>query len=227
MRRRTLAAVLALGTALGGVPAWAESLADSMVAAYRHSSLLDQNRALLRAADEDVASATAALRPVVQWVASHNFTRSDGVEIVSDTVQLVGQMTLYDWGRNQLAIDIAKEQVLATRESLVAVEQDVLLTAVQAFLDVRSAEQQVALQSNSLQLLTRERQAALAGVDAPVARRPRGPRRRASRGRSRSGRSRPACRSGRPAPRQQPSRRPRSRRRQPSPDRARRARRRS
>ena len=43
---------------------------------------------------------------------------------------------------------------------LVAVEQDVLLTAVQDFLDVRSAEQQVALQSNSLQLLTRERQAA-------------------------------------------------------------------
>ena len=160
MRRRTLAAVLALGTALGGVPAWAESLADSMVAAYRHSSLLDQNRALLRAADEDVASATAALRPVVQWVASHNFTRSDGVEIVSDTVQLVGQMTLYDWGRNQLAIDIAKEQVLSTRESLIAVEQDVLLSAVQAFLEVRSAEQQVALNRNSVELLGRERQAA-------------------------------------------------------------------
>ena len=33
MRRRTLAAVLALGTALGGVPAWAESLADSRGAA--------------------------------------------------------------------------------------------------------------------------------------------------------------------------------------------------
>ena len=160
IRRRLLTAALALGTALSSAPAWAESLADTLVGAYRHSALLDQNRALLRAADEDVAQAMSTLRPVVQWAASHNFQQVDGIEAVSTTLELVGQMTLYDWGRGQLAIDIAKEQVLATRESLVAVEQDVLLTAVQAFLDVRSAEQQVALQSNSLQLLTRERQAA-------------------------------------------------------------------
>lgn len=160
IRRGALAALLALGTALGGMPAWAESLADTMVAAYRHSALLDQNRALLRAADEDVATAMSALRPIVQWVASHQFQRSDGVEVVSDTIQIVGQMTLYDWGRNQLAIDIAKEQVLATRESLIAVEQDILLNAIQAYLNVRSAEQQVALNRNSVELLGRERQAA-------------------------------------------------------------------
>ena len=160
LRQAAAAAAVALAAALSAAPAWAESLADSMVAAYRHSALLDQNRALLRAADEDVASAMAALRPVVQWVASHTFARADGVETVSSTVQLVGQMTLYDWGRNQIGIDIAKEQVLSTRESLIAVEQDVLLSAVQAFLQVRSAEQQVALQQNSVSLLSQERQAA-------------------------------------------------------------------
>ena len=160
MRGRLLAATLAVGTALSGLPAWAESLADSMVAAYRHSALLDQNRALLRAADEDVAQAMAALRPIVQWAASHSFQRSDGIEVVATTLELTAQMMLYDWGRSQLAIDIAKEQVLSTRESLIAVEQDVLLTAVQAFLDVRSAEQQVALNANSVELLGRERQAA-------------------------------------------------------------------
>ncbi|SDK44730.1 TolC family outer membrane protein [Paracoccus chinensis] len=160
IRRRLLVAALTLGTALSSAPAWAESLADTLVAAYRNSALLDQNRALLRAADEDVAQAMSTLRPVVQWAASHNFQQVDGIEAVSTTLELVGQMTLYDWGRGQLAIDIAKEQVLATRESLVSVEQDVLLTAVQAFLDVRSAEQQVALQGSSVQLLSRERQAA-------------------------------------------------------------------
>lgn len=158
--RRLLVAALALGTALSSLPAWAESLADTMVGAYRHSALLEQNRALLRAADEDVAQSMAALRPVVQWAASHNFQQVDGIEAVATTLELVGQMTLYDWGRGQLAIDIAKEQVLATRESLISVEQDVLLTAVQAYLDIRSAEQQVALQNNSVGLLTRERQAA-------------------------------------------------------------------
>ena len=161
MRRlRGSAAAAAVAALLAGVPAWAESMADSMVGAYRHSALLDQNRALLRAADEDVASAMAALRPVAQWAASHNFQRSDGVEVVSDTIQVVAQMTLYDWGRGQLAIDIAKEQVLSTREALIAVEQDVLLQAIQAFLQVGAAERQVALNRNSVDVLGRERQAA-------------------------------------------------------------------
>lgn len=160
IRRRLAAAALALGTLLSSPAAWAESLADTLVGAYRHSALIEQNRAVLRAADEDVAAAMASLRPVVQWVAAHSFSQVDGAEGVSSSLEIAAQMTLFDWGRNQLAIDIAKEQVLATRESLVAVEQDVLLGAVRAFLDVRSAEQQVALQENSVSVLTRERQAA-------------------------------------------------------------------
>ena len=46
-----------------------ETLADALVSAYNHSGLLEQNRALLRAADEDVASASAALLPIVNWSA--------------------------------------------------------------------------------------------------------------------------------------------------------------
>mgnify|MGYP006182364703 CR=1 FL=1 len=49
---------------------WAMVSADALIAAYRNSNLLDQNRALLRAADEDVATSVAALRPVVNFVAS-------------------------------------------------------------------------------------------------------------------------------------------------------------
>ncbi|MBV0892799.1 TolC family outer membrane protein [Paracoccus sp. Z118] len=142
------------------LPASAESLADVMVAAYRHSALLEQNRAVLRAADEDVAQAMSALRPVVEWAASHSFQQTDGVETVSTTLQLVASMTLFDWGRNQLAIDIAKENVLATREALVAIEQDVLLNATRAYLDVHTALQQISLQENSVNLLSQELQAA-------------------------------------------------------------------
>ena len=43
--------LLACALMLAALPAQAETLADTMVAAYRHSALLDQNRALLRAAD--------------------------------------------------------------------------------------------------------------------------------------------------------------------------------
>src|SRR5690606_30765998 len=151
---------LALTTSLLSPAAWAESLADAMVSAYRHSALLDQNRALLRAADEDVATAVSALRPVVQWVAEHRYSQVEQVDSTQTSLSLVAQLTLFDFGRRQIAIDAAKETVLATRESLIGVEQDVLLGAVQAYLSVRSAAQQVALQENSVNLLTQEEKAA-------------------------------------------------------------------
>lgn len=157
-RRFGLAAALLL--LLGPGAATAESLADAMVAAYRHAALLDQNRAVLRAADEDVASAMARLRPILSWSLQHDFQTVEGRDTTSQLASLGAEMTLYDWGRNALAIDAAKEIVLATRAQLVAVEQDVLLRAVAAYLDVRSARQQVDLQENSVRVLTEEERAA-------------------------------------------------------------------
>ena len=43
----------------------AETLADALAAGYEASGLIEQNRALLRAADEDVAAAVASLRPIL------------------------------------------------------------------------------------------------------------------------------------------------------------------
>lgn len=144
-------------TFMAALPAAAESLADAMVAAYRNSPLMEQNRAVLRAADEDVAQAVATLRPVLDWSAQHQLSKG-GINVT--TLGLQAQMTLYDWGRSQLAIDLAKELVLATRQSLVNVEQGVLLDAVAAYFDVRSSAEQVELQRNSVRLLGQERQAA-------------------------------------------------------------------
>ncbi|MTH33519.1 TolC family outer membrane protein [Paracoccus limosus] len=157
LRRPMLALVLAGATAL---PAQAESLADAMVAAYRHSALLDQNRAVLRAADEDAASALAALRPVLQWVANYTYQNIEGFDGNSRSLSLQASMTLYDFGRSAIAIDIAKETVLATRAALVGVEQDVILGAVEAYLNVRSATEQVDLQSNSVRVIGQEQRAA-------------------------------------------------------------------
>lgn len=156
MRRTALAALL-LGAAL---PAAAETLGDTMVAAYRHSALLDQQRAVLRAADEDVATAMAALRPVLEWTLRHNFVESEGFETTTTTAALTASMTLYDFGRSQAAIDAAKETVLATRYALTGVEQDILLTAVRAYMEVREAAEQVELQQNSVRVLGQELQAA-------------------------------------------------------------------
>ncbi|NHF71914.1 TolC family outer membrane protein [Paracoccus xiamenensis] len=159
---RTVLKRAALAVILGSaaIPAAAETLGDTLVAAYRHSALLDQNRAVLRAADEDVATAMAALRPVVEWALQHQFTDFNGAEATTTTLGLTASMTLYDFGRSQAAIDMAKETVMSTRYALLAVEQDILLGAVQAFMDVRAAAEQVELQQNSVRLLGQELQAA-------------------------------------------------------------------
>ena len=156
--RRPVIAAMILGASV--MPATAESLADTMIAAYRHSSLLDQNRAVLRAADEDVAVAMSALRPVINWVAQHSYQKVEGYHNRQSSLALQAQITLYDFGRSQFAIDRAKEAVLATRAALVGIEQDVLLSAVEVYLDVRSSIEQVELQENSVRVLSEERQAA-------------------------------------------------------------------
>ncbi|MBK5934974.1 outer membrane protein [Rhodovulum imhoffii] len=150
----------------------AETLTDTLIAAYQNSNLLEQNRALLRAADEDVAQAVAALRPVLAFVAQSKYTdrylSSVGGISSYDTensVALSAEITLYDNGANRLAVDSAKESVLATRADLVNVEQQVLLSAVQAYMDVRSAIRNVDLKQSNVRLISQELDATLDRFD--------------------------------------------------------------
>ena len=168
----TLAGAALVATALAG-PATlrAETLGDALVSAYTHSGLLEQNRALLRAADEDVAVAMAALRPVINWTSeisrSFGTTRSAntggtvrGFATDEMSFNIVAELTLYDFGRNRLAIDAAKESVLSAREGLIGVEQQVLFRAVSAYMEVRRALEIVALRQSNVRLITQELRAA-------------------------------------------------------------------
>src|SRR6056297_2306183 len=75
MHARLGPVALALSCALSIAPAVssAETLADALVSAYRNSNLLDQNRALLRAADEDVATQVSALRPTLDFIVGYQY----------------------------------------------------------------------------------------------------------------------------------------------------------
>ncbi len=160
---KSLFAIGLTALSLGAAPAKSETLADALVLAYKHSNLLEQNRALLRAADEDVATAVAALRPVVNFIANSTYRVFPAVALpdtLSSTAQITAQITLYDFGRSQFAIDAAKETVLATRDGLRQVEQQVLLTAVQAYMEVIRASEFVRLRQNNVRLITEQLRAA-------------------------------------------------------------------
>ena len=179
--------VLVLGLAVSAPAAKAETIADAMILAYRHSGLLERNRAVLRAADENVAQAVATLRPIIEYtlqaqriyrfadegatsvatgvdpVTGEPLTRTIGGSARftdSASLDITGQLLLWDGGASRLAIDAAKEAVLATRHSLVAVEQQVLLEAVSAYLAVRDAIAFVNLRESNVSLISRELEAA-------------------------------------------------------------------
>ncbi len=162
---------LVASLAVGMDAARADTLADAMVGAYNTSGLLDQNRAVLRAADEDVAQAVAALRPVLDW--SADITRQFGesasantfgnvVGSVSETasIGLSASLLVYDFGRTQLSIDAAKQAVLATRYQLIGIEQEVLFRATQAFYELQRAQRVLGVRQNNLNVISRELRAA-------------------------------------------------------------------
>ena len=145
-------------------PLNAQTLLEALVQSYNNSGLLDQNRALLRAADENTIIASSALLPIVSWAAnfSGNWSETDTAgSSTSDvvwrgSVGLNSSLTIYDGGTNKLAADVTKQNVLATRQGLIALEQKVLKGAASAFMGVLEGRETVRLRENNYSVIQEE-----------------------------------------------------------------------
>jgi outer membrane protein len=142
----------------------AETLTQALVDAYQHSGLLEENRALLRVADEDVAIAVSALRPIINW--SSDITREFGETRTNSSTRNIGstdvnlgitaELLLFDFGNARLQVDAQEELVLATRQNLLSVEQSVLLRAIDAYMSVRRDARLETITRNNVNLLRQE-----------------------------------------------------------------------
>lgn len=166
---RAVAQALAVAALMAApVGARAENLADALVGAYNTSGLLLQNRALLRAADEDVGIAVSALRPILDWTG--RFTRTSNETSINNLVTrpsatdaffgLTLQLLIYDGGNTRLGVKAAQETVLATRQTLLSIEQSILLRGVAAYMSVLRATEIVRLRENNVRVLGEELRAA-------------------------------------------------------------------
>ncbi len=160
-------AVMCLALMVVGAPARSENLADTLRDAYHNSGVLDQNRALLRAADEDVAQTLAALRPIITWQAQAVYSKSSATffpttlaDEVEATLSVTLSLLLADGGASRLATDVQKELVLQTREGLVQAEQEILFRAVEAYMDVRRRSEFLALRRSNVGVINQELRAA-------------------------------------------------------------------
>tara|TARA_B100001123_G_scaffold434076_1_gene559973 strand:+ start:3616 stop:5028 length:1413 start_codon:yes stop_codon:yes gene_type:complete len=124
----------------------AETLQDAMESAYQNNPILRAERAALRAVDEQVPQALSGWRPTAQIDSSYGRRRDNNsgsalgttgtTTLTPLTMQLVVSQPLYRGGSTTAARLEAEFRILAAREQLRSLEQEVLLSAVIAYMDV-------------------------------------------------------------------------------------------
>ncbi|MCG2661889.1 TolC family outer membrane protein [Brevundimonas sp.] len=179
-RSRVLAsaAVVALVTGLGA-PAWAETLQEAIALAYQTNPSLLAQRANQRALDETVVQARSGLRPTLSASAGVDYTRNDfptvtqfvdtnndGVpdtqvsssssESDGATVGVSLSQNIWTAGRTTLAIDQARAGVMAGRENLREIEQSVMLSVIQAYVNVTRDMEILRIRQENLAVLQRQ-----------------------------------------------------------------------
>jgi outer membrane protein len=166
-RSRVLAsaAVVALVTGLGA-PAWAETLQEAIALAYQTNPSLLGQRANQRALDETVVQARSGLRPTLSASAGVDYTRSDfpaatqGASTSSEsdtaTVGVSLSQNLWTAGRTSLAVDQARASVMAGRENLREIEQSVMLSVIQAYVNVTRDMEILRIRQENLAVLQRQ-----------------------------------------------------------------------
>jgi outer membrane protein len=156
---------------LGAVsPAAAQTLDESLAAAYANNPQLQAERANLRATDEGVPQALAGWRPQVTLSGTAGYNQGNitepstgflGQSIETTTPQnhQVGTVdaevteNIYSGGQTKAETAQATDKVKAERANLVNIEQQVFINAVTAYVTVIENQQLLALAINNAQVL--------------------------------------------------------------------------
>ncbi|WP_421729063.1 TolC family outer membrane protein [Brevundimonas sp.] len=184
MKRSSALASVALIAVTSGLaaPAFAETLQEAIALAYRTNPTLLAQRANQRALDESVPQARAGLRPTIDASIGASYSRTDskgsttaGIDVDGDGIidipgtttggvtetdsgsASVGlSQTIYSGGRIGHGIGAAEANVLAGRENLRAVEQQVLASVIQAYVDVQRDMEILTIRQDNLTVLRRQ-----------------------------------------------------------------------
>ena len=168
-RRVSCASFFALSlaglVALAPGVAKAETMSGALAKSYGYSPDLNQQRAATRAVDEGVPRATAGWRPTLSattsiGVATNKTVDKGVVKLNTDSVPRVSSVsltqTLYNGGRVGNGVRQAESQVLQSRETLRQSEQDLLVAAATAYMNVLRDTALLELQNNNVNVLQQQ-----------------------------------------------------------------------
>ena len=160
---------LVVGVIAAPNPSLAQSLDEALAQAYASNPRLLSERAALRAIDEGVPTALSGWRPTVEINGSvgkrytANETESTGRVNSQNTLPAEAGINLsqplYRGGATVAETEAAESRVLAGRSNLVDVEQQVLVAAGIAYMNVVRDQAVIALNINNEKVLERQLQA--------------------------------------------------------------------
>lgn len=166
-----IALMLAASAAIAGLTAGAsaQTLSETLEAAYRSNPVLAAERARLRQAREGVVQARAARLPSLSasagisesetWGAGAGFAGGGGSS-GDVNYSLSASQSLYAGGGIDASVNQALARIEASRWGLVGTEQDILLAAISAHLDVVRDTAIVGIRQNNVQVLSEQLRAA-------------------------------------------------------------------
>jgi outer membrane protein len=160
MMKRTRALVSFAVIALAAGPAAADTLREALALAYQTNPTLLYQRANQRALDELIVQARSGLRPRVDVSVAGAYSRlesplgsedSDSASVSIGLSQLV-----YSGGRVTHTITVAEATIMAGREGLRDIEQQVLASVIQAYADVLRDTEILRIRQDNVVVLTRQ-----------------------------------------------------------------------
>jgi len=168
-------ALSVVAVAVTGNAAAADTLEWALVQAYQNNPSLNAQRAALRATDENVPEALSGYRPKLSITATggENYTdvvthtyASSGNTVASTTsvqtpyvsrgVGATATQTLYNGMQTANRVRQAESQVMGARETLRVTEQQVLLDAATAYMNLLRDEAILELNRRNVEVLTEQ-----------------------------------------------------------------------
>jgi TolC family type I secretion outer membrane protein len=160
--KRWTRVLLASAVLVAGVgQASAESLVEAMVSAYTGNPTLKGERARQRGTDEQVPQALSGWRPTVDTRGSIANEWSDSstapsAEFSPKSVSIVLSQPIFRGFKTINGTKSAEANVEAGKQGLLAIEQDILFQAIQAYMNVIRDRQIVALRQKNVDVLKKQ-----------------------------------------------------------------------
>jgi outer membrane protein len=171
-------AVIMAGFVLAGgcTLAFADTIEWALVQAYQNNPSLNAQRASLRSTDENVPQALSGYRPKVSATASGGPTYSNTTtklisqstfpntttyqnvagDFTQRTIGVTASQTIFNGFQTANKTRQAESSVMQARETLRVTEQQVLLDAATAYMDLLRDEATLALQRSNVEVLTEQ-----------------------------------------------------------------------